>query len=43
MVFSWHCLPCAETVAMLFWALFASGQIIMRKVDGWRSLRRSHN
>ena len=23
---------------MLFWALLASGQIIMRKVDGWQSL-----
>ena len=23
--------------AMLFWALLASGQIIMRKVDGWES------
>jgi hypothetical protein len=23
---------------MLFWALLASGQITMRKVDGWRSL-----
>ena len=31
-------LPCAETAAMLFWALLASGQITMRKVDGWRSL-----
>jgi transposase-like protein len=31
-------LPCAETAAMLFWALLASGQIIMRKVDGWESL-----
>lgn len=31
-------LPCAETAAMLFWALLASGQIIMRKVDGWRTL-----
>ena len=31
-------LPCAETAAMLFWALLASGQIAMRKVDGWRSL-----
>jgi transposase-like protein len=31
-------LPCAETAAMLFWALMASGQIIMRKVDGWQSL-----
>ena len=31
-------LPSAETAAMLFWALLASGQITMRKVDGWRSL-----
>jgi transposase-like protein len=31
-------LPSAETAAMLFWALLASGQIIMRKVDGWKSL-----
>ena len=31
-------LPCAQTAAMLFWALLASGQIVMRKVDGWRSL-----
>ena len=31
-------LPCAETVPMLFWALLASGQIQMRKVDGWRTL-----
>jgi hypothetical protein len=23
---------------MLFWALLASGQIAMRKVDGWHSL-----
>jgi putative transposase len=23
---------------MLFWALMAPGQIIMRKVDGWQSL-----
>jgi hypothetical protein len=23
---------------MLFWALLASGQINMRKVDGWQSL-----
>ncbi len=30
--------PCAETAAMLFWALLASGQITMRKVDGWESL-----
>ena len=31
-------LPNAETAAMLFWALLASGQITMRKVDGWQSL-----
>ena len=30
--------PCDETAAMLFWALLASGQIAMRKVDGWQSL-----
>jgi putative transposase len=30
--------PSAETAAMLFWALLASGQISMRKVDGWQSL-----
>jgi putative transposase len=23
---------------MLFWALLASGQIVMRKVDGWHTL-----
>ena len=34
-------LPCAETAAMLFWALLASGQIVMRKVDGWQSLPES--
>ncbi len=27
-------LPCAETAAMLFWALLALGKIAMRKVDG---------
>jgi hypothetical protein len=31
-------LPSAETAAMLFWALLASGQISMRKVDGWPTL-----
>ena len=31
-------LPSAETAAMLFWALLASGQITMRKIDGWQSL-----
>ncbi len=30
--------PPAETAAMLFSALMASGQIAMRKVDGWQSL-----
>jgi transposase-like protein len=34
-------LPCAETAAMLFWALLASGQITMRRVDGWQTLDRS--
>ena len=24
--------------AMLFWALMASGQIIMRKIDGWETM-----
>jgi putative transposase len=27
-------LPSADTAAMLFWVLLASGQISMRKVDG---------
>jgi putative transposase len=31
-------LPSAETAALLFWALLASGQINMRKVDGWETL-----
>jgi transposase-like protein len=31
-------LPSAETAAMLFWALLASGQIVLRKVDGWMSI-----
>jgi putative transposase len=30
-------LPSAETAAMLFWALLASAQITMRKVDGWKT------
>jgi putative transposase len=34
-------LPCAETAAMLFWALLASGQITMRRVDGGPTLDRS--
>jgi putative transposase len=31
-------LPSVETAAMLFWAPLASGQITMRKIDGWQSL-----
>src|SRR5437773_2677100 len=31
-------LPSADTAAMLFWALLASGQISMHKVDGWQTL-----
>lgn len=31
-------LPSAETAAMLFWALLAAGQIVLRKVDGWTTL-----
>jgi putative transposase len=31
-------LPSAETAAMLFWALLASGQIVLRKIDGWQTL-----
>ncbi len=31
-------LPSADTAAMMFWALLASGQISMRKVDGWQTL-----
>ena len=31
-------LPSAESAAMLFWALMASGQISMRKIDGWQTL-----
>ena len=30
--------PSADTAAMLFWGLLASGQINMRKVDGWKTL-----
>jgi transposase-like protein len=33
-------LPSAETAAMLFWALLASGQIVLRRVDGWKSIAR---
>jgi putative transposase len=33
-------LPCAQTAAMLFWALMASGHITMRKIDGWESIDR---
>lgn len=31
-------LPSADTASMLFWALLASGQINMRKIDGWQTL-----
>ena len=31
-------LPSSDTAATLFWALLASGQIVMRKVDGWHTL-----
>ena len=31
-------LPSAETAAMLFWALLASGQITLRKIDGWKTI-----
>ena len=31
-------LPSADTAEMSFWALLASGQINMRKVDGWQTL-----
>ena len=31
-------LPSDAAAAMLFWALLASGQITMRKVDGWKTL-----
>jgi putative transposase len=30
-------LPSADTAAMLFWALLASGQIRTRKINGWQS------
>lgn len=36
-------LPSPETVPMLFWALMASGQIQMRKVDGWETLDQPFN
>jgi putative transposase len=35
-------LPSADTAAMLFWALLASGQINMRKIDGWQTLATKH-
>jgi Transposase, Mutator family len=31
-------LPSSDTAALLFWALLASDQIIMRKGDGWKTL-----
>ena len=33
-------LPSTKTAAMLFWALMASGQIVMRKIDGWETMSR---
>jgi len=33
-------LPSTKTAAMLFWALMASGQITMRKIDGWETMPR---
>jgi putative transposase len=33
-------LPSGETAATLFWGLLGSGQIRLRKVDGWRTLGR---
>jgi len=30
-------LPCGATACMLFWALLASGQITLRRVDGWET------
>ena len=36
-------LPSADTAAMLSCALLASGQIIMRKVDGWDTLATKPN
>jgi transposase-like protein len=34
-------LPTPETVPMLLWALLASGQIQMRKIDGWETLHQT--
>jgi len=31
-------LPSADTAAMLLWALLASGQTSLRKIDGWHTL-----
>ncbi len=36
-------LPCADTACMMFWALLASGQITLRKVDGWQALHVKSN
>ena len=35
--------PCADTACMMFWALLASGQITLRKVDGWQTLHVQQN
>jgi hypothetical protein len=32
------CWPAPKTAAILFWALLASGQITMPKVDGWHTV-----
>jgi putative transposase len=31
-------LPSAEIAAVLFWALMTSGQITLRRVNGWQTL-----
>lgn len=31
-------LPNGETVCMVFWALLASGQIVLCRIDGWETL-----
>ncbi len=31
-------LPETETAPMFFWAVLVSGQIVMRKIDGWEML-----
>ena len=36
-------LPCADTACTMFWALLASGQITLRKVDGWQTFHIQQN